>query len=115
MIVKNDFLNPFIDMVNSMYDKRVFCMVTLRRKLHAFYKTRLNFSKDVLRLTNRLTGAVFSIKFNFLSDGRILAVLKKGGFLFELFIYSNKNLLEKLIKHGFINDTPVLHKSKPNY
>lgn len=94
---------PFIDMVNSMYDKRAFCIVTLRRKVFPYYKTRLSVSGNYLRFTHRVTGYYFYVKFEPLNDCYLITVNRQD-LKFELFIQSNKHFLQKLIKYDFLHD-----------
>jgi hypothetical protein len=98
-------LYPFIDMVASMHDKRVFDVPTLRRKITPYAKTWA--SSGEVGLKSITTGDAVRFVYEPVRHGVTLVTIRYStrygeGIGFEFFVTSNKHFLKKLIKHNLL-------------
>lgn len=94
---------PAIVLVNAMYDKQGFSVSTLRRKFSPYFKT----TQLENRFSMRLKGsehAIWCIHEPTASDLHFMRVrsTKFPNFKFDFFVASNKEFMQKLLKHNLL-------------
>ncbi|RWX00410.1 hypothetical protein [Flavobacterium cerinum] len=98
---------PLIDMVSTMYDKRVFDVLKLRRKFSPLLSIGHGKFHNSFSITNRKTDFYCGGSYEYNLDGTVRITIKHStrfgnAFQFDFNVSTNKEFLQKLIHYNLI-------------
>lgn len=100
-------MHPLVDMVHSMYDKRVFDVVKLRRKFSPLLSIGHEKFGNCFSVKNRKTDFYCGGSYEYNLDGTVRITIKHStrfgsAFQFDFNVSTNKEFLQKLIHYNLI-------------
>jgi|GEM_PF-6380864 len=101
-------LYPLSHMVSTMYDKRIFCVLSLRRKFSKKLFITHSKTRQHFRIVNKATGNYCSCTYEYCLDGTVrIDVVFTSKFkkhrTYHFSVSTNRELMQKLLQYNLID------------